>query len=71
MKADQPRRKVTVTGRMIVEFTHSEYRDIDVDRDEYAAELLAKIVQFPFTVPELRLVSLEHTSTKGSKEKTK
>jgi len=65
-----PRRKVTVTGRMIMEFDYSEWRDLDEDRDTYAAGLFRKVKRFPFTCPEnLKLVSIVHTGTTGSKEK--
>ena len=65
-----PRRKVTIKARMVVEFEHSEWRDLDEDRDEYAARLFEKVKTFQFTnMDDREVVSIEHTGTKGSKEK--
>ena len=66
-----PRRKVTVKARMVVEFEYSEWRDLDVSREEFAAMLFKKMSLFPFTcVDERELVSIEKVGVKGSKEKS-
>jgi len=64
-----PRRKVTVSAKIVVEFNATTWRDLDVSREDSAEELFQRIATNPLVFMEDRkVISFERQGVKGTKE---